>query len=186
MTTNLVTLETPEASGVVCYSYLESPLGDLCVRGDGCSITGLFLPQHKRWDGPATAWRRADDCFDEVRRQLAEYFAGERTAFDVPLKLTGTPFQRRVWEELLQIPFGETVTYQELARRLGKPSASRAVGHANGCNPVSILVPCHRVVGASGKLTGYAGGLARKRWLLEWERSVQATSIVARRASAAT
>src|SRR5205807_4847601 len=112
--------------------------------------------------------------FTRVRKQLAEYFAGERRQFDVPLKLAGTPFQQRVWLELARIPFGTTITYAELAQRLGRPTASRAVGHANGRNPISIIVPCHRVIGADGKLTGYAGGLDKKQWLLAWERQVAA------------
>jgi methylated-DNA-[protein]-cysteine S-methyltransferase len=111
-----------------------------------------------------------------VREQLDEYFAGERQEFDVPLKLEGTPFQRGVWRELARIPFGTTITYAELARRIGRPTASRAVGHANGRNPISILVPCHRVVGAGGQLTGYAGGVDKKRWLLERERRVTASA----------
>jgi methylated-DNA-[protein]-cysteine S-methyltransferase len=105
-----------------------------------------------------------------VREQLAEYFAGERREFDVPMQLAGTAFQRRVWEELVRIPYGTTITYAELARRVGRPTAVRAVGAANGRNPISILVPCHRVIGADGKLTGYGGGVERKQWLLELER----------------
>jgi methylated-DNA-[protein]-cysteine S-methyltransferase len=105
-----------------------------------------------------------------VRAQLAEYFAGARQEFDVPLQLGGTPFQQHVWQELLRIPFGVTITYAELAKRVGKPAAARAVGHASGRNPVAIIVPCHRVIGANGKLTGYAGGMDKKEWLLAWER----------------
>jgi methylated-DNA-[protein]-cysteine S-methyltransferase len=114
-------------------------------------------------------WRRADEPFAEVRRQLAEYFDGERDEFDVPLEMTGTHFQRRVWRALRQIPYGETTTYGELARRVGRPSASRAVGLANGRNPIAVIVPCHRVIGSDGSLTGYGGGLERKRLLLELE-----------------
>lgn len=110
--------------------------------------------------------------FVEVRRQLEEYFAGERREFDVPVKLGGTEFQGRVWEELTRIPFGKTISYVELARRVGQPTASRAVGSANGRNPVSIIVPCHRVVGADGKLTGYGGGVERKEWLIGMESRV--------------
>jgi methylated-DNA-[protein]-cysteine S-methyltransferase len=154
----------------VLYSSIDSPLGHLCVRGDGQFVTGLFMPAHKSWQGPDAAWRRSDTTFTEVREQLTEYFAGERRQFDIPLKLTGTPFQRRVWRELAEIPFGETITYAQLAQRIGQPTASRAVGHANARNPVSILVPCHRVIGSDGKLTGYAGGVDNKRWLLDWER----------------
>lgn len=152
------------------FSYIESPLGSLCAVGDGQRLTGLYLPQHKGWSGPAADWQEDDGPFEAVRSQLAEYFAGNRQEFDVPLSFVGTPFQQRVWQELLAIPFGETTTYAELARRMGQPSACRAVGHANGCNPISILVPCHRVIGTSGKLSGYAGGLQKKEWLLAWER----------------
>lgn len=153
-----------------CYRYIESPLGRLFVRGDGQFVTGLFLPDHKGWRGPDESWRRSDDSFGAVDEQLAEYFAGERRQFDVPLKLAGTTFQERVWQELVRIPFGTTITYAELARRVGNPSASRAVGHANGRNPISIIVPCHRVIGSSGSLTGYAGGVEKKEWLLARER----------------
>jgi len=152
------------------YSHFESPLGQLIVRGDGDFITGLFMAGQKGWRGPDTTWQQADAPFAAVREQLAEYFAGERQQFDVPLRMAGTPFQRRVWQELVRIPFGTTITYAQLAARVGRPTASRAVGNANGRNPIGILVPCHRVIGASGKLTGYAGGLDKKEWLLDWER----------------
>ncbi len=111
-----------------------------------------------------------------VRDQLAEYFAGERTEFDIPLKLAGTPFQNRVWQELARIPFGVTISYGELARRVGQPTASRAVGSANGKNPISIIVPCHRVIATSGNLTGYGGGLPNKQWLLQHEHNHVPTS----------
>jgi methylated-DNA-[protein]-cysteine S-methyltransferase len=153
-----------------CYSDIDSPLGPLFVQGDGQFVTGLFMPQHKGWPGPDASWQRSDASFAAIREQLAEYFAGERQQFDVPLKLAGTPFQQHVWRELVRIPFGTTITYAQLAQRIGKPTASRAVGAANGRNPISILVPCHRVIGASGKLTGYAGGIDKKQWLLAWER----------------
>jgi methylated-DNA-[protein]-cysteine S-methyltransferase len=146
------------------------------VQGDGQFVTGLFMPQHKRWRGPDASWRQSDASFTAVREQLAAYFAGERQQFDVPIKLAGTPFQQHVWRELVRIPFGTTITYGQLAQRVGKPSASRAVGHANGRNPVSIIVPCHRVIGANGTLTGYAGGVDKKQWLLAWERSATAAA----------
>jgi methylated-DNA-[protein]-cysteine S-methyltransferase len=154
-----------------CYSYIDCPFGRMFVQGDGQFVTGLFMPQHKGWRGPDASWRQSDASFTAVREQLAAYFAGERQQFDVPLKLAGTPFQQHVWRELVRIPFGTTITYGQLARRVGKPSASRAVGRANGRNPVSIIVPCHRVIGANGTLTGYAGGVDKKQWLLAWERS---------------
>jgi methylated-DNA-[protein]-cysteine S-methyltransferase len=152
------------------YCEFESPLGTITLEGDGTFLTGLFMPQHKWWSGPAAARRRDDAPFAAVREQLAEYFAGVRREFDVPLKLHGTPFQRRVWQELVRIPFGTTISYAELARRVGNPAACRAVGAANGRNPISILVPCHRVIGTGGKLTGYGGGLDNKERLLAWER----------------
>jgi methylated-DNA-[protein]-cysteine S-methyltransferase len=142
----------------------------MLVHGDGDCVTGLFMPHHKGGPGPDASWQQTDAPFAAVRAQLAEYFAGTRQQFDVPLKLGGTPFQQQVWQELLRIPFGETITYGELAKRVGKPEGARAVGHANGRNPVSIIVPCHRVIGANGKLTGYAGGMDKKQWLLAWER----------------
>ncbi|HTM53326.1 MAG TPA: methylated-DNA--[protein]-cysteine S-methyltransferase [Pirellulales bacterium] len=158
-------------SAITYYSTIECPFGRMFVQGDGHFVTGLFMPQHKGWRGPDASWQASDEPFAAVREQLAEYFAGQRQRFDVPLKLAGTPFQQRVWQELLRIPFGTTISYAQLAERVGQPTASRAVGHANGRNPISIIVPCHRVIGANGKLTGYAGGLDKKQWLLEWEAS---------------
>jgi methylated-DNA-[protein]-cysteine S-methyltransferase len=145
------------------YTTLHpSPVGDVLLRADEEGrLTALYLRHDETEDtgGP----------FDAVREQLDAYFAGELDAFDVPLALHGTAFQLRVWEELLRIPFGETISYSELARRLGDPKLVRAVGTANGRNPVSIIVPCHRVIGADGSLVGYGGGLERKQWLLEHE-----------------
>jgi methylated-DNA-[protein]-cysteine S-methyltransferase len=131
------------------------------------------MPHHKGWPVPQASWRQTDAPFASVRAQLAEYFAGTRQQFDLPLKLGGTPFQQQVWQELLRIPFGETISYAELAKRIGKPTGARAVGHANGRNPVSIIVPCHRVIGANGTLTGYGGGMDKKKWLLDWERGAK-------------
>ena len=145
------------------YTTLHpSPVGDILLRADEEGrLTALYLRHDETEDtgGP----------FDAVREQLDAYFAGELAAFDVPLALHGTPFQLRVWEQLTKIPFGETISYSELARRLDDPKAVRAVGLANGRNPVSIIVPCHRVIGADGSLVGYGGGLERKQWLLEHE-----------------
>src|SRR4029077_11798180 len=153
------------------YSYFDCPLGRLFVQGDGHFVTGLFLPNHNGWRGPDAAWQPSDAPFAAIREQLADYFAGKRREFDVPIKLAGTPFQLRVWQELVRIPCGTTITYAQLAQRIGKPTASRAVGHANGRNPISIIVPCHRVIGADRKLMGYAGGVDKKQWLLAWERT---------------
>ena len=155
------------------HTLVESPLGPLTLRADDGALTGLYLPGHRRGPAPGTLGTRDDAVLPAVREQLAAYFAGERTAFDVPLELRGTAFQQRVWAALREIPYGETRTYGQLAAALGAPSASRAVGLANGRNPISIVVPCHRVVGASGSLTGYAGGVERKRALLDLERSAR-------------
>lgn len=153
------------------YTYIESPLGTLLVtrdEGPG-AITGLYLPTGKHAQTVAPGWTRDDDAFADVRAQLAEYFAGTRRDFELPLNASGSPFQKRVWAQLRRIPYGTTTSYGELAAELDPPGFSRAVGSANGRNPISIIVPCHRVVGADGSLTGYGGGLPAKRWLLEHE-----------------
>ena len=157
----------------VYYTYVDSPLDALLLTSDGTSLTGLYMNEHRHGPPVGADWVHADDAtpFGDARAQLADYFAGRRTTFDLPLApTTGTPFQRVVWEQLRQIGFGETISYGELARRIGTPAASRAVGLANGRNPLSIVVPCHRVVGANGKLTGYAGGVEKKERLLALER----------------
>jgi methylated-DNA-[protein]-cysteine S-methyltransferase len=151
---------------------LPSPIGDVLLVGDGRRLIGLYTAGHVRRPaaggaGPALG----SDGLDQAARELAEWFDGRRRRFGLSVELAGTPFQRRVWDELLAVPFGETITYGELARRVGRPGSARAVGHAVGRNPVSIVVPCHRVVGARGVLTGYAGGLDTKRWLLDHERA---------------
>jgi methylated-DNA-[protein]-cysteine S-methyltransferase len=149
------------------YSTLTTPIGELMLTADDDgALTGVNLPN--RHPDPA-GWERDDELLADARRQLSEYFAGERTTFDLPLRPAGAPFQLRVWEALLRIPYGETASYGELARELGHPTAARAVGAANGRNPIAIVVPCHRVIGANGSLTGYAGGLACKRALLDLE-----------------
>ena len=154
------------------FSSMPSPVGELLLLSDGDSLTGLYMQKHAHWDGIDPCWRRDDARLRQARAQLRSYFADELKVFEMPLNLQGTEFQVRVWNELLNIPFGETISYGELARRIGQPNASRAVGLANGRNPISIVVPCHRVVGSNGKLTGYGGGLPRKRWLLDHERGV--------------
>jgi methylated-DNA-[protein]-cysteine S-methyltransferase len=151
------------------HSYLPSPIGDLLLTGDGQHLTGLYTPEHVRM--PVELGKRSDREFAEVHRQLTEYFAGQRSVFQLPLAPTGTPFQQRVWWQLQQIPLGQTCSYGQLALAIGQPTAVRAVGMANGRNPISIIVPCHRVVGSTGELTGYAGGLAAKRWLLAHEQA---------------
>ena len=150
------------------HTHVESPLGPLLLLSDGRALTGLFMNERTVPEGSIE--REDAEPFPEARRQLAEYFAGERRAFDLVLDGRGTEFQRAVWAALERIPYGETITYGALARKMGAPKASRAVGLANGRNPLSIVVPCHRVVGASGGLTGYGGGLANKAFLLDLER----------------
>lgn len=153
----------------VIHTDIPSPLGPLRLVGDGETLAGLYLDSPASRPGPAAWGDRRDDAFATARAQLAAWFAGERQEFDLPLAPAGTPFQRRVWDALLEIPYGRTTTYGALARRLGDPKAVRAVGLANGRNPIPIIIPCHRVVGADGSLTGYGGGLERKRWLLHHE-----------------
>jgi methylated-DNA-[protein]-cysteine S-methyltransferase len=156
------------------YTTFDSPIGALLAVGDGRALHGLYMQEGRTAIAVHPDWREAGEPFAAVRAQLADYFAGARTAFDLPLELDGSPFQRRVWRALQEIPYGETTSYGELARRIGIPSAARAVGVANCHNPVAVIVPCHRVIGADGSLTGYGGGLERKRTLLELEAGVLA------------
>jgi len=155
----------------VCYSFFSSPIGDLLLSSDGNALTGLSMVEHRGGPAPRPdqGWRRDDSAFRAVREQLSAYFAGSLRDFQLRLGMEGTPFQRLVWEELQRIPFGATCSYAELARRIGRPGASRAVGSANGRNPIAIVVPCHRVIAADGTLGGYGGGLDRKSWLLQHE-----------------
>ncbi|HEX4418279.1 MAG TPA: methylated-DNA--[protein]-cysteine S-methyltransferase [Kofleriaceae bacterium] len=145
---------------------MASPFGALRLYAAGDRLAGLYLPGRP---APSGVERRTP-VLERTARQLAEYFAGRRRTFEIELAIDGTAFQREVWDALLAIPYGETRSYGELARALGRPAASRAVGAANGANPISILVPCHRLIGTGGALTGYAGGLAMKRGLLDLER----------------
>jgi methylated-DNA-[protein]-cysteine S-methyltransferase len=148
--------------------YLASPLGRLLLTSDGEGLTGIRFPRQQPSTTPAH-WTRDPQRFIEVCRQLRAYFAGELRDFDLPLAMAGSPFERRVWNALRKVPHGETVSYGHIADRIGQPTACRAVGLANGKNPIPIVVPCHRVIGADGSLTGYGGGLDTKRWLLELE-----------------
>ena len=152
------------------YCHFESPIGRLLLTCDGTALTGLFMEPSRKAQS-TDGWLHDANIapLSAAVRQLTEYFSGTRREFDLPLRLQGTPFQQRVWRELTEISFGETWSYGQLAKRIGKPSASRAVGLANGSNPISLIVPCHRVIGADGTLTGYGGGLERKRWLLAHE-----------------
>ncbi len=156
------------------YTTFESPIQPLLLTSDGAALTGVFMIEHKHGPEVGADWTEdaAAAPFPEAKRQLAEYFAGTRRDFDLPLAPNGTDFQRKVWVELQNIPYGVTLSYGELARQIGSPGAARAVGLANGRNPISIIVPCHRVVGANGKLTGYGGGLPRKAALLELEARI--------------
>jgi methylated-DNA-[protein]-cysteine S-methyltransferase len=152
---------------------VDSPLGEilLVANAAGDALRGLYLERQKYFPAEAAQWpqRRSLALFRDVVAQLREYFAGARTRFDVPLAPPGTPFQRQVWEAIAKVPFGETITYAELARRCGRPAAVRATGAATGRNPITVIIPCHRIMGSGGSLTGYAGGLDRKRALLALE-----------------
>jgi len=154
------------------YIYIESPVGQLLLTADGDALTGVYMNEHKNGAIVADSWANVEtSVLTQAKTELAEYFVGTRQVFTVALSEThGTPFQQAVWRELRGVPFGQTISYGELARRVGDSGAARAVGAANGRNPVSIIVPCHRVIGASGKLTGYAGGQERKAFLLAHER----------------
>jgi methylated-DNA-[protein]-cysteine S-methyltransferase len=149
------------------YTTVSSPIGELMLCGDEHALTALHLPGLHAQPGPD--WRRDDARFADLARQLEQYFAGDRTTFDVELRPAGGEFEREVWAELVRIPYGQTASYGELASRLGRPTAARAVGAANGRNPIAVIVPCHRVIGSDGSLTGYAGGLQCKRALLDLE-----------------
>lgn len=154
------------------FSYVDSPIGRLLLTCDGTALTGLYMGSElSRKTASADGWVEdaAAGPLPAAIRQLSEYFAGSRHEFDLPLSLQGTVFQMRVWRLLGEIRYGEILSYGDLARRLDNPGASRAVGLANGRNPISIIVPCHRVIGADGSLTGYGGGVERKRWLLVHE-----------------
>lgn len=159
------------------YTLMDSPVGPLLLTSNGEALTGVFMGEHKHGPAVGEGWARNDDSppLAETKRQLGAYFSGSLTEFDLPLAPEGTEFQQRVWKELRNIGFGETLSYGELARRIGSPNASRAVGLANGRNPLSIVIPCHRVIGANGKLTGYGGGIDRKATLLDHEQAVRAS-----------
>jgi len=151
------------------FTSLDSPIGALFLTSNGEAITELFMEKHTGGPKPIGDWRRDDDLFREAADQLRAYFAGELTEFDLPLATAGTQFQQSVWAELRKIPFGSTISYGELARRIGRPNAPRAVGAANGSNPISIIIPCHRLIGSNRNLTGYGGGIERKKFLIEFE-----------------
>ena len=156
------------------YTTVDSPIGELMLTGDEHGLSGLYMQRQLYGPERDPAWRRDPAPFADAAAQLEEYFAGERTEFDLPLAARGTPFQQRVWSLLREIPFGETTTYGALAQALGNPRTVRAVGLANGRNPISVIVPCHRVIGADGSLVGFGGGIERKRALLAHEAEVRA------------
>lgn len=156
---------------MIHYSLMQTAVGELLLVAEDGVLRGIYMEQHKRGPVIGEQWSRDDDALRMASAQLEEYFAGARKQFDLPLGARGTPFQEKVWAALAAIPYGSTITYQELARAIGVPKSVRAVGAAVGRNPVSIIIPCHRVVGTDGSLTGYAGGTQRKRWLLEFERT---------------
>ncbi len=155
------------------YTVMESPVGPLSVAGDDTGLRFILFPAGRRGAGVQPDWRQSNcGVVTEAVRQLCAYFAGRLTRFNLPLAPEGTAFQRTVWRELEKIPYGEVLSYGELANRIGKPKASRAVGAANGLNPIPIVIPCHRVIGSDGRLTGYGGGLPIKEKLLALERAV--------------
>ena len=152
------------------YCHVDSPVGPLLIACDDEAVRRIEFPHNGKPARPEPAWQESDDgLLREAAKQLSEYFSGCRTAFTVPLRPEGTEFQRMVWCHLRNIPYGQTISYGELAKRLGNPKASRAVGAANGCNPIPIMIPCHRVLGSDGKLTGFGGGLPTKKALLALE-----------------
>ena len=153
------------------YCYVESPIGKLLIAGDQESVRQINFAKNGKPSKPEPEWQESSrGPVAQAARQLREYFAGSRTDFDLPLSPQGTEFQRQVWRRLQEIPYGETISYGQLANQIGNPKASRAVGLANGSNPIPIVIPCHRVIGSNGKLTGYGGGLPIKEKLLALER----------------
>jgi methylated-DNA-[protein]-cysteine S-methyltransferase len=184
-------MEITRGLNAMFYTFIESPLGDLLAVSDGKNLIGLYMEKRELSEGEPTpsaftskskfkdallrgsAAERNDfaEPFAETKEQLNEYFHGNRNGFDLPLLMRGTDFQKQVWAELLNIPYGTTISYGELASRIGNAKGSRAVGLANGRNPISVIVPCHRVIGSNGSLTGYGGGLANKLTLLRLEKA---------------
>jgi methylated-DNA-[protein]-cysteine S-methyltransferase len=154
------------------FTTIASPLGRLLAVSDGQSLTHLDMQGGRRPRRISPSWRADDTAFGSLRAQFEEYFAGDRRAFDLALAPAGNAFELRVWAALVQIPYGETASYGEIAQRIGAPGAARAVGLANGRNPIAVIIPCHRVIGSNGSLTGYGGGLDRKRLLLDLESGV--------------
>jgi methylated-DNA-[protein]-cysteine S-methyltransferase len=161
---------------MIHYRTIDSPIGALALAGRGRALSNLRM-LNQTYEPDRSDWVRDDQAFPDAVDQLEEYFAGKRTEFDLELNLLGSEFQRRVWQALLTIPYGETRSYGQIADQIGAAGAARAVGLANGHNPIAIIVPCHRVIGASGSLTGYGGGLHRKRSLLDMEKTVKSGNL---------
>lgn len=166
-----------QSPSVVSYAYLDTPVGRVLVAGDAACLRLIAFQQGSRIHHPQPGWRQNREPFAEVFRQLDDYFEGKRTAFALRLHLGGTDFQNAVWSSLQAIPYGSTITYRDLAARVGKPAAIRAAGAANGANPLPIVVPCHRVIGSNGALTGFGGGIEAKRFLLAHERKFGAGAV---------
>jgi methylated-DNA-[protein]-cysteine S-methyltransferase len=160
----------PATDATVCWTSIESPIGPLLLAGDRHTLRVVWFGRGRKAQGPRAEWVESAAEFRGVAQQLREYFAGTRRRFDLTLAPQGTTFQQTVWRALQDIPYGETTSYGELARRIGDVKATRAVGLANGANPLAIVIPCHRVIGAGGALTGFGGGLPTKRALLDLER----------------
>ena len=154
----------------VTFTRMESPIGTLTLAADDSGLRQINFPHNGRPAPLGPDWQEDSPAFAEVLRQLRAYFAGELENFNLPLAPEGTAFQKKVWDQLCQIPYGETISYGALAKRIGNPNASRAVGLTNGSNPIPIVIPCHRVIGSNGKLTGYGGGLPIKEKLLALEK----------------
>jgi methylated-DNA-[protein]-cysteine S-methyltransferase len=152
------------------YTQIESPVGPLLLVADAAGLRQILFVNGRHQARPDPEWKHDTAPLEKTISQLRSYFAGEREEFDLPLAPEGTPFQQEVWRRLCEIPFGKTISYGDLARRIGNPQASRAVGLANGSNPIPIVIPCHRVIGSNGKLTGYGGGLPIKEKLLALEK----------------
>lgn len=159
------------------YDYMETPVGKLLLAGDGERIVEIGFPSGKGARRHSNDWTHDPGLFERVRSELAAYFIGQLRSFSVPLAPQGTRFQLRVWEALRNIPYGDTISYGELASRIGNPAASRAVGAANGRNPIPIIIPCHRVIGANGTLVGFGGGLDTKQKLLRLEHEAVAPGL---------
>ena len=157
------------AGATTYHTYYQSPVGNLHLIGARKALLSIQFPSESQTREPGEDWVRKDEIFTDIIQQLDQYFSGSRTEFSIPIELIGTEFQRKVWAALIEIPFGSTASYGEVATRIGQPTASRAVGAANNANPIPIIVPCHRVIGADNSMTGFGGGVETKIRLLELE-----------------